>query len=194
MSLSKQIRGELAWTADNVINVIKFSKIHKHLKPCCCNNEKETFLWNAEKIEELVNRKYSMLNLLYCLSYKKYTHTHTHSLTHQTHTRLFRLNMVTKASGTVKICKKSYTDSVLIIRLKEGGMERGSMPVMKFIKVVLFFFLNFKTIVRHTRALCWVLLLKENGNERKKKENKWNAIRSLLREKEKQTKKNSNSQ
>lgn len=86
MSLSKHTRGELAWTADNAINVIKFSKIHKHLKPCCCNNEKETFLWNAEKIEELVNRKYSMLNLLYCLSYKN---TLTHTLTHQTHTHVY---------------------------------------------------------------------------------------------------------
>lgn len=100
--------------------------------------------FTTKKIEELVNGifyvKFAILFIL-----QKYTQKH--SLTHQTHTFILieKKKMVTKKGWNVKkYAKISYTDSVLIIRLKEGRrVEQGSMPVMKFITVVLFFFLKF---------------------------------------------------
>lgn len=113
--------------------------------------------------------EYSMLNLLYCLSYKN-THKNTHLLIK--HTRLFWLKKYgdKKRVERWKICK-SYTDSVLIIRLKEGGeWSKEACQLWNSLQSSCSFFLNFKTIV-------WRAHFVEFYSWRKWK----NAIRSLLR-------------
>lgn len=101
--------------------------------------------------------EYSMLNLLYCLSYKKNTLTHTHLLIKYTHTFILIKNMVTKASGTLKKYAKHklYRQCPYhTLKKEEGGeeMRKNASYEIHYSRPV-FFFLNFnKTIVWH--SLC----------------------------------------
>lgn len=164
-------------------NSVKYTSTTSKLKPICCSQQRErNFPLQQKKIEELVNGifyvKFAILFIL-----QKYTQKH--SLTHQTHTFiLIEKNMVTKKGWNVKkYAKISYTDSVLIIRLKEGGeWSKEACQLWNSLQSSCSFFLNFKTIV-------WRAHFVEFYSWRKWK----NAIRSLLR-KNKLRKKNSNSQ
>lgn len=163
---------------------VKYTSTTTKLKPICCSQQRErNFPLQQKKRSKSWLTEYSMLNLLYCLSYKN-THKNTHLLIK--HTRLFWLkkNMVTKKGWNVKkYAKISYTDSVLIIRLKEGGeWSKEACQLWNSLQSSCSFFLNFKTIV-------WRAHFVEFYSWRKWK----NAIRSLLR-KNKLRKKNSNSQ
>lgn len=104
--------------------------------------KKLSFKTNAEKIEELVNRifyvKFAILFIL-----QKKINSHTHSLTHQTHTHVYSdQNMVTKTSGTLKNMQKNklYRQCPYHTLKRKEERKGGRMPVMKFIKVVLFSF------------------------------------------------------
>lgn len=146
---------------------VKYTSTTSKLKPICCSQQRErNFPLQQKKIAELVNGifyvKFAILFIL-----------HTKTLTYSSNTHVYSdwKNMVTKKRvERWKICK-SYTDSVLIIRLKEGGeWSKEACQLWNSLQSSCSFFLNFKTIV-------WRAHFVEFYSWRKWK----NAIRSLLR-------------